>query len=187
MASAKLKLMGDDIDLGSVTDFLLRSFSTIFLHTQQCRAALGQKSNKRNPNRCHHALITQLSFSYSLQCDRKSISKITFVPGFVLDLLIQNFNIFHKKCCLLLKSALFQPEQGHLDGQYSYFMYQDNADLNKKQQFYQSSVINRANSFYVIHFPYWSTNSFRSANYQINKGPLNTIKSFVVTITHKTT
>ena len=44
--------MGDDIGLGSVTlrDWLLRSFSDLFKgHTQQCRAALVQKSKQIKP------------------------------------------------------------------------------------------------------------------------------------------
>ena len=41
--------MGDDIGLGSVTDCLLRSFSALNIHTQQCRAALRQKSKQTKP------------------------------------------------------------------------------------------------------------------------------------------
>ena len=41
--------MGDDIGSGSVTDCLLRSFSNHKLHTQQCRAALQQKSKQTKP------------------------------------------------------------------------------------------------------------------------------------------
>ena len=41
--------MGDDICLGSVTDCLLRSFSDLKGHTQQCRAALQQKSKQTEP------------------------------------------------------------------------------------------------------------------------------------------
>ena len=41
--------MGDDIGSGSVTDCLLRSFSDLKGHTQQCRAALRQKSKQTKP------------------------------------------------------------------------------------------------------------------------------------------
>ena len=41
--------MGDDISLDSVTDCLLRSFSDLKLHTQQCRAAIRQKSKQTEP------------------------------------------------------------------------------------------------------------------------------------------
>ena len=41
--------MGDDIGSGSVTDCLLRSFSDHKRHTQQCRAALQQKSKQTKP------------------------------------------------------------------------------------------------------------------------------------------
>ena len=41
--------MGDDIGSGSVTDCLLRSFSDHKRHTQQCRAALQQKSKQTEP------------------------------------------------------------------------------------------------------------------------------------------
>ena len=41
--------MGDDIGSSSVTDCLLRLFSTLNVHTQQCRAALQQKSKQTEP------------------------------------------------------------------------------------------------------------------------------------------
>ena len=41
--------MGDDIGSGSVTDCLLRSFSDLKGHTQQCRAALRRKSKQTKP------------------------------------------------------------------------------------------------------------------------------------------
>ena len=41
--------MGDNIGSGSVTDCLLRSFSDLKGHTQQCRAALWQKSEQTEP------------------------------------------------------------------------------------------------------------------------------------------
>ena len=41
--------MGDDIGSGSVTDCLLRSFSDLKGHTQQCRAALRQKLKQTEP------------------------------------------------------------------------------------------------------------------------------------------
>ena len=57
------QLMGDNIGSGSVTDCLLRPFSDLKGHTQQCSAELhyGKNQNKPNPNRCHRPLITQLS------------------------------------------------------------------------------------------------------------------------------
>ena len=45
--------MSDDIGSGSVTDCLLRSFSNLKGQTQQCRAALWQKSKqKEKENKC---------------------------------------------------------------------------------------------------------------------------------------
>ena len=41
--------MGDDIGLGSVTDCLLRLFSALLRHTQQCRAAPRQKPKQMQP------------------------------------------------------------------------------------------------------------------------------------------
>ena len=41
--------MGDDIGSGWVTDCLLRLFSDLKGHTQQCRAALRQKSKQTEP------------------------------------------------------------------------------------------------------------------------------------------
>ena len=41
--------MGDDMGLGSVTDYRLRSFSNHRQHTQQCRAAPWQKSKQMQP------------------------------------------------------------------------------------------------------------------------------------------
>ena len=43
--------MGDNIGSGSVTDCLLRSFSDLKGHTQQCRAALQQKSKRTEAKR----------------------------------------------------------------------------------------------------------------------------------------
>ena len=51
--------MGDDISSGSVTDCLLRSFSDLKGQTQQCRAALRQKSKQTKPEPM--SLITQLT------------------------------------------------------------------------------------------------------------------------------
>ena len=55
--------MGDDICWGVVTYCRVRSFSDHRRHTQQCKAVElhhGKNHNKRNPDRCHHSLITQL-------------------------------------------------------------------------------------------------------------------------------
>ena len=46
---------------------------------------------------------TKHSLSYCLKHDRKSISKITFVPGFVLALLIQNFDSFSQKLLFVIQ------------------------------------------------------------------------------------
>ena len=58
--------MGDDIGLGSVTGCLLRSFSDFKRQTELHCVAWVKNNNKRNPNRCHHPLITQLIF-YALR------------------------------------------------------------------------------------------------------------------------
>ena len=51
--------MGDDISLGSVTDCLLRSFSDLKGHTQQCRAVLRQKSKQTEPKSMSSPSLTQ--------------------------------------------------------------------------------------------------------------------------------
>ena len=52
--------MGDDIGLGSATDCLLSSFSDLKRQTELYFVGIAKNNNKRNPNRCHHPLITQL-------------------------------------------------------------------------------------------------------------------------------
>ena len=44
--------------------------------------------------------------SYSLKRDQKSISKITFVPGFVLSLLIQKLDNFSQKMLLVFQICI---------------------------------------------------------------------------------
>ena len=44
--------------------------------------------------------------SYSLKRDQKSISKITFVPGFVLSLLIQKLDNFSQKLLFVIKICI---------------------------------------------------------------------------------
>ena len=67
--------MGDDIGLGSVTiDDIL---SCTELH-------YGKNQNKRNPNRCHHPLITQLSLA--------EISGVTNLAIYVLTLPFSDLN-----------------------------------------------------------------------------------------------
>ena len=78
-------------------------------------------------------LVKSINHGLSLKRDQKSISKITFVPGFVFPYWYRSLIIFHKNCCLLLLSALFWPEKGHLDR--NSFFKKDNAALNKILQF----------------------------------------------------
>ena len=96
---------------------------------------------------------TKHDLSYSLERDRKSISKITFVPGFVLALLIQNFNMFSQKLLFRTKISIILAWIRSV--RWTIFLfYQDNADLNQKQQFCEELsklCINRA----ITNFTDW--------------------------------
>ena len=52
--------MGDKIGSGSVTGSLLRLFSDFKSQTEPHYVGWLENNNKRNPNRCHQPLITQL-------------------------------------------------------------------------------------------------------------------------------
>ena len=65
--------MGDEIGLGVVTDCLLRSFSDLKRQTELHYVGWVKNNNKRNPNRCHLPLITQLNVIQT-----KSFSSINY-------------------------------------------------------------------------------------------------------------
>ena len=52
--------MGDDISSGSVTDYRQSHFSTIDDIFSSEELHQSENQSKRNQNRCHHPLITQL-------------------------------------------------------------------------------------------------------------------------------
>ena len=56
--------MGDDIGSVSVTDCLLRSFSDLERHTQQCRASLWQKSKQTEPETMSSPINNQAYIPY---------------------------------------------------------------------------------------------------------------------------
>ena len=62
--------MGDDIGSGSVTDCLLRSFFDPKGHTQQCRAAIRQKSKQTEPE-LMSSPINYPAYRKQLKLDRK--------------------------------------------------------------------------------------------------------------------
>ena len=76
---------------------------------------------------------TKHGLSYSLKRDWKSISKITFVGGFVLALLIQNSNNFSQKLMSVIQNSIILAWI-RSDGWTIFLFFQDNADLNKKMQ-----------------------------------------------------
>ena len=57
---------------------------------------------------CLKILVKSINhgLSYSLKRDQKSISKITFVPGFVLFLLIQKFDNFSQKLLFVFQICI---------------------------------------------------------------------------------
>ena len=72
---------------------------------------------------------TKHGLSYSLIRDWKSISKITFVGGFVLALLIQNSNNFSQKLMSVIQNSIILAWI-RSDGWTIFLFFQDNADLN---------------------------------------------------------
>ena len=91
---------------------------------------------------------TNHGLSYSLKRDWKSISKITFVSGFVLALLIQNSNNFSQKLLFVFQISIILAWV-RSDGWTIFLFYQDNADLNKKCSFcekFPKFCINKAHT-----------------------------------------
>ena len=72
---------------------------------------------------------TKHGLSYSHIHDWKSISKITFVGGFVLALLIQNSNNFSQKLMSVIQNSIILAWI-RSDGWTIFLFFQDNADLN---------------------------------------------------------
>ena len=107
--------------------------------------------------------LTKDGLSYSLKHDQKSISKIAFVPCFLLAVLIQNLENFSQKLLFVIQTSIISAWI-RSDGWTIFLFCQVNTDLNKKFSFcekFSKFCINRAktkqSTNVTLEMDFWSS------------------------------